>query len=75
MEHLRSLCDGDIFRKTEVEKSGFRYGQKVTPQTGPFAFHVGRYEGKTKRHETALFVLFGREQKVKFKRGELVAAA
>ena len=74
LQRLRDACDGDVYRVATADKSGFYYGQKVTPVDGPFMHHVGRYDSATKRGESALFLLFGREQRVMFKRGALLAA-
>lgn len=71
---LRAMCDGDLFRMTPSESRRFSYGQKVSPKSGPLAFHVGRFDNKTRNGESALFMLFGREQRVVFKDGELAAA-
>lgn len=58
------------------ETSEFEYGEEVTPQEGPFAFHIGRYDRKTnKGDDVVFFTLFGREQRVTFKSGELIKAA
>jgi len=53
--------------------AGFNYGDKVIPKQGPLAGHVGTFDKSTQRGDSALFVLFGREQRVMFKAGELVA--
>lgn len=74
LERIRTMCDGDAYRSSVVEESGFEYGQRVSPRIGPLAYHVGRYDKKTKRGDSALFVLFGQEQRVIFKRGDLLAA-
>lgn len=76
METLRALCTDDIYSKTVNEtKRGFVYGQRVTPSDGPFAYHIGTYDGVASRHrEVAVFNCFGREQKIMFKSGALQAA-
>ena len=75
MERLRAFYGNGIYRKPEkIIKSGFTYGEKVTPKSGPFALHTGKYDGKTRRGDAAVFLLFGREQRVTFKQGELIAA-
>ena len=73
---LRSVCVNGIYNQQVVETGrGFVYGQRVTPQSGPLAFHVGRYDGRaSKNREAAVFNLFGREQKLFFKAGDLLAA-
>lgn len=74
LDRMRSMCDSGVYRSSMVEDVGFSYGQRVSPKTGPLAYHVGRYDKKTKRGDSALFVLFGQEQRVVFKQGELLAA-
>jgi len=74
VERMRAMCDGDAYRSSVVEESGFCYGQRVSPKAGPLAYHVGRYDKKTRRGDFAMFVLFGQEQRVIFKQGELEAA-
>ena len=74
LDRMRSMCDGNAYRSSVVEKGGFEYGQRVSPKAGPLAYHVGRYDKKTRRGDSALFVLFGQEQRVLFKQGELLAA-
>lgn len=75
INYLRSICVNGVYRPRMIKSQrGFTYGQRVTPQHGPFAHHVGRYENPTKDGDTALFMLFGYEQKVSFKPGNLVAA-
>lgn len=76
LSDIRSLCVGNIYCPRVVRsKNGFYYGQRVTPKEGPFAYHVGFFEGvKSRNREVALFKLFGREQKVTFKSGDLIAA-
>lgn len=77
MERLRRECDGNIFRDGSIifKDKDFEYGQNVRPAATDHwaASQVGRYEGKTKRGDTALFSLFGREQRVEFKSGDLLA--
>lgn len=76
LDAIRSMCVNNVYCPRIVEaRKGFVYGQRVTTETGPMAYHVGRYDGITsKRREAALFNLFGREQRVTFKAGELIAA-
>jgi len=75
LERMRAMCsDVGVYTSSVVEKGGFVYGQRVSPKAGPLAHHVGRYDKKTKRGDSALFVLFGQEQRVMFKQGELLAA-
>lgn len=76
LKRLDDLCNEGVYHSPVIEDdgSGFEYGQRVTPTTGPFAYHVGRYESKNKRGDlTALFCLFGNDQKVKFRNGDLIA--
>jgi len=74
MDRMRLMCEGDVCRSSVVEDGGFEYGQRVSPKAGPLGGRVGRYDKKTKRGDSALFVLFGQEQRVIFKQGELVSA-
>lgn len=74
LQRLRELCPDGVARKSDQVIAGFKYGDKVMPNDGPFHFHVGTYEGKTRRGDAARFTLFGREQRVIFKPGTLVAA-
>ena len=75
MERLHAMCDDSVYRSSVVEKHGFEYGQRVSPKEGPFAYHTGRYDGKANKRGdvAALFQLFGREQRVVFKSGDLLA--
>lgn len=75
MNRLREMCNEDgVYQTTEEEAAGFSYGQRVTPKDGPFVYHVGRYDRRTKRgNDVALFCLFGGEKQVTFKCGELLA--
>ena len=69
---LRDQCINGVYQKPEVPRKGFTYGQKVTPNHGPLAFHVGKYDGVVKDHrEAAIFQLFGRDQRLIFKAGVL----
>lgn len=78
MERLKNECDGTVYRSGSVifKDDDFQYGQNVRPTATdhPFASQIGKYEGKTKRGYSALFLLFGREQRVEFKSGDLLAA-
>lgn len=75
LDAIRSMCIGDIYSPIAATKQGFFYGQRVTPKDGPLAYHVGRYDGGASKHrDAALFNIFGREQRVVFKAGELIAA-
>lgn len=75
MNRLHAMCDDCVYRSTLQEDEGFAYGQRVTPRDGPFVYYTGRYDGKANRRgdEAALFLCFGREQRVVFKSGELLA--
>lgn len=74
LEWLRGQCDNGVYRRTIPTETGFIYGQRVTPATGPLANRVGHYDRQTRRGEDiALFLLFGSEKKVTFKSGELLA--
>ncbi len=75
IEAIKAICVNGVYREPIVEAAPLVYGQRVTPKTGPLHSHVGRYDGrKGKKREAALFMLFGREQRITFKKGELVAA-
>jgi transcription antitermination factor NusG len=76
LEALRSMCVNGVYNKRVVEtKRGLVYGQRVTPSTGPLYAHVGRYDGMASKHrEAAVFTLFGRDQRLMFKAGDLLAA-
>lgn len=72
LSRLRYLCQENIVNKRKI---GFEYGDRVTPKSGPFAHFVGIFDGSlSKGREVAVFSLFGRESKVVFKRGDLIAA-
>jgi len=76
LQRLREMCPHDVFHVPVVEVEAdveLQYGQNVRANYGPFANHVGKYWGKTKRGDAALFFLFGREQRVEFKSGDLLA--
>lgn len=76
LDAIRSMCVDNVYSPCAVEsRNGFFYGQRVTIETGPMAYHIGRYDGHaSKNRDAALFNLFGREQRVTFKTGELIAA-
>lgn len=73
LDRLRSMCDGVVFREVKIAPVEFEYGQKVMVKEGPFISHIGKYDHKAKDGDVALFVLFGREQKLKFATGDLIA--
>lgn len=74
LESFRAFCAETPEDIVGVRK-GFVYGQRVTPQRGPLAYHVGSYDGITSHHrEAAMFKLFGREQRIVFRSGDLIAA-
>jgi len=74
IEYLRALCVNGVYSPRAIKKRGFEFGDKVTPREGPLAFHVGKYDKGGKRSDSAFFLIFGREQRVVFKAGELIAA-
>jgi transcription antitermination factor NusG len=78
LDYLRTFCDGNLFKPpgAEVVKpAALVYGQHVSPKTGPFQDFIGTYDGLAPRKmEAAIFFMFGREQRVEFKRGDLIAA-
>lgn len=73
LKRLHEMCDDAGIHHPVKYNGEFEYGQRVTPKTGPFAYHIGRYDKKTRRGDSALFSLFGREQRVIFKKGDLLA--
>lgn len=75
LQRMHEMCDDcGTFKSSITESGGFEYGQDVTPNGGPFAHYVGKYESRNKRGEDiALFSLFGQDQKVVFKPGDLLA--
>lgn len=77
IERIRQECDDDGCLILPKPKSlqPLQPGQPVTPRSGHFLYSIGVYQGTTAQHrEIALFSLFGRQTRVEFKRGELVAA-
>lgn len=85
MKVMQEFCCGEIYQKPVRHPDDLVYGQRVTITEGPFAYQVGRYDGpmprkrgrrgKVKqRREAALFNIFGREQRVVFAVGSLIAA-
>ena len=80
MDRLRGMCSPDgMYRSASApEAGGFEYGQRVSPKSADhfFSCQVGRYDGKVGkkgRGDAALFLLFGRDTRVVFNRGDLVA--
>lgn len=75
LAQLRAICPDGVYGGREHLTDGFVYGAKVLAVKGPLTRLTGRYIGRFgKNREEALFSLFGREQKVVFKRGELILA-
>jgi transcription antitermination factor NusG len=75
VERIRKLCNNNVFiEEDNCKVAGFVYGQRVTPKSGPLAFHVGKFDSVKRSSEAAIFNLFGREQKVVFRKGDLIAA-
>ncbi len=77
IEAVRAICVNGVYRNPEIQTDGMlRYGQRVrTKADGPFAWQVGTYDGRVgRKKEAAIFYLFGRDQRVVFKRGQLIAA-
>lgn len=75
LDAVRALCDHNVMHKQEdVEMARqLMYGDPVSPKSGPLAGLRGVYEGKLNKHrESARFIMFGREQKIVFKVGELI---
>lgn len=75
MDRLHEMCPNNIYHSSETVSGGFEYGQRVTPAAGPLVYQTGRYEGRANKRgdHAALFILFGREQRVVFKNGDLIA--
>lgn len=75
LRRMHEMCDDAGIYHSEIEgDKGFEYGQRVTPKAGPLAYQIGKYDSKNKRGDlSALFTLFGRDQKVTFKAGDLIA--
>lgn len=76
IEYIKTQCVNNIYRSTDDKvRGGFVYGQHVRPKEGPLEWHVGAYDGRAGKNKyAALFNIFGREQRVIFKRGDLIAA-
>lgn len=76
IEYLRAQCVNNVYRATDEKvRGGFVYGQRVRPKEGPLEWHVGLYDGYAgKKKYAALFNIFGREQRVVFSKGDLIAA-
>jgi hypothetical protein len=75
LDAVRMMCNADVLRTpNQITPRGFIYGQKVSPRSGPLVDYVGTYDGPKKGRDIALFFLFGREQRVMFRKGELLAA-
>jgi transcription antitermination factor NusG len=73
MERMRAMCNSDGVYSQPEKVFELTYGQRVKPKDGFFSKQVGIYEGRTKRGDhTALFCLFGKEQRVTFKSGDLI---
>lgn len=77
MAQLRSMCRGMVFGASEtVDENEMEYGQdvKTVAIDHMFSRQTGKYAGRTKSGDlSALFLLFGREQIVEFKSGDLIA--
>lgn len=73
---VKAQCVDNVWQDpNKPAGGGFNYGQAVTPISGPFQFHIGVYDGKTRKGgDAAFFKLFGMERRIIFKRGELTAA-
>jgi transcription antitermination factor NusG len=83
MQAMQQFCCGEMYQKPIRHPDDLIYGQRVTTTSGPFAYHVGRYDGPMprrrgkrgkQRREAAVFDFFGREQRVVFAVGSLIAA-
>jgi transcription antitermination factor NusG len=74
VERIRQLCPENVYKENVIQFTGFVYGQRVTPKTGPLAFHVGKFDSSRSSGESAIFTLFGQEQKVIFRKGDLISA-
>lgn len=74
LKRMHDMCDDAGVYHSEVVVDEFQYGQRVTPRDGPFINFVGTFDYKNKRGEdVARFTLFGHDQKVIFKNGDLLA--
>jgi transcription antitermination factor NusG len=77
LQAVRSLCDRHgIIHQPESQKYKLHYGDQVYAEKGPFANLRGVYDCRIGKHrEAAVFTMFGAEQRVLFKLGELKVAA
>jgi transcription antitermination factor NusG len=75
LDRVRALCDGhNVVHEPIKPVRGLCYGDLVYPKDGPLANIRGVYDAKVgKKREAAVFNMFGREQRVVFRRGELQA--
>lgn len=72
LQEVRDRCDRNGVIESPSAGSAFKYGDEVYVEEGPLAFMRGTYDGTVgKKREAAKFFLFGREQRVTFKVGEL----
>ena len=76
LNRMHEMCDeSDVYHSAIIDNGGFEYGQNVIPKGGPFADHIGKFDSRNKRGDlVALFTLFGRDQKLTFRSGDLLAA-
>ena len=71
---IRARCTHDDILIVK-KHTGFLIGENVRPTSGPFQNFVGRFDSEHAGFRvSALLNLFGREVKVSFKQGDLVAA-
>jgi transcription antitermination factor NusG len=74
VERLRELYRVNTVRQEKIQSGELMLGEFVIPRCGPFINFQGKYDGETKRGaDVALFVLFGRETRVEFNKGDLLA--
>jgi transcription antitermination factor NusG len=73
LDAIRVLCDErGVVREEQRIDDGLHYGDLVYVELGPFANLRGVYDCRIGKHrEAATFVMFGREQRVMFRCGEL----
>jgi transcription antitermination factor NusG len=77
LNEVRAMCDRNgVISEPEIPIRRLSFGDKVFVESGPFANLTGRYDCRVGKHrEAAMFEMFGSEQRVLFRRGELKSAA
>lgn len=76
IQPILEQCDesGVLFESSAPQLNKLRRGQKVKPRSGAMIDLFGSYAGCQRNREHAFFVLMGRETKVTFVKGTLIAA-